>query len=158
MKKAGFSQRLRRTQIDRTLAKLNKVPLERPKAGWIKTAREILGMTQKQLAARMSVTPPSLLRLEKAEIEGTTTIRLLEKAASSLNCKFVYLLVPENESFEKLLTLKAQEAARNIVEMAAASMSLEDRGVDTKIQNRQIQELAAELIRTSDKRIWEMSE
>lgn len=158
MKKSGFSTSLRRIQIDRTIAKLNKVPLSRPQEGWIRTVRQILGMTQKQLAARMSVTPPSLLRLEKAEVHGSTTIKMLERAASSLHCKMVYVLVPECGSFETLLHQKAQEAAERIVKRASASMHLEGQGVDADFQKRQIQELTAELIRTSDKRIWEMSE
>ncbi len=158
MKKPGFSISLRRTQIDRTIAKLNKVPLSRPQEGWIKTVRQVLGMTQKQLAARMSVTSPSLLRLEKAEIHGSTTIKMLDRAASSLHCKMVYVLVPECGSFETLLHQKAQEAAGRIVERASASMHLEGQGVDADIQRMQIQELTEELIRTSDKRIWEMSE
>ncbi len=158
MKKSGFSKSLRRIQVDRTIAKLNKVPLSRPQEGWIKTVRQILGMTQKQLAARMSVTPPTLLRLEKAEIHGSTTIKMLDRAASSLHCKMVYVLVPECGSFEKLLHQNAQEAAGRIVERASASMHLEGQGVDADIQRRQIQEVAEELIRTSDKRIWEMSE
>jgi len=155
MKKNGFSLGLRRNQIDRTMAKLKKVPLNRPQDGWIKTVREILGMTQRQLAARMSVSPPSLLRLEKAEIHGSTTIKLLDRAASALHCKLVYVLVPECGSFDKLLNQQAQEAARRTVEMASASMHLEGQGIDADIQSRQIQQLAEELIRTSDKRIWE---
>ena len=155
MKKNDFSLGLRRDQIDRTISKLKGVPLSRPQDGWVRTVREILGMTQRQLAARMSITPPTLLRLEKAEIEGSTTIKLLDRAASALHCKLVYVLVPESGSFDSLLSQQARETARRTVEMASASMHLEGQGVDAEMQNRQIQQLAEELIRTSDKKIWE---
>jgi len=154
--KKGFSQGLRRKQIDRTLAKLKKVPLSRPQDGWIKTAREVLGMTQRQLAERMSVSPPTLFRLETAEIDGSTTIKSLDRAASALHCRLVYFVVPETDSFEELLNQKALEAAGRIVEMASASMHLEGQGIDQELQRDQIKELAVDLVRTADKRIWEM--
>lgn len=155
MSKKGFSQGLRRNQIDRTLAKLNKVPLSRPRDGWIRTVREVLGMTQRQLAERMSVAPPTLLRLEKAELDGSTTIKSLNRAASALHCRLVYVLVPESGSFEELLNQKAREAATRAVEMASASMHLEGQGIDKELQRVQIKQLAEELVRTADKRIWE---
>ena len=156
MSKRGFSQGLRRNQIDRTLAKLKKVPLSRPQDGWIRTVREILGMTQRQLAERMSVAPPTLLRLEKAELDGSTTIKSLERAASALHCRLVYVLVPESGSFEELINQKAREVARRAVEMASASMHLEGQGLDKEMQRTQIKQLAEDLVRTADKRIWEM--
>ena len=155
MSKRGFSRGLRRNQIDRTLAKLKNVPLSRPQDGWIKSVREILGMTQRQLAARMSVSPPTLVRLEKAELDGSTTIKSLDRAASALHCRLVYILVPESGSFEELINQKAQEAAKRAVEMASASMHLEGQGIDKELQRSQIKQLAEELVRTADKRIWE---
>ena len=156
MSKRGFSQGLRRNQIDRTISGLKKVPLSRPQDGWVKTVREILGMTQRQLAERMSVAPPTLSRLEKAEIDGSTTIKSLDRAASALHCRLVYFLVPENASFEELLHQKAQEAAKRAVELASASMHLEGQGIDPELQNTHISQLAEELVRTADKRIWEL--
>lgn len=156
MSKRGFSKGLRRNQIDRTIASLKKVPLSRPQDGWVKTVREMLGMTQKQLAERMSVAPPTLFSLENSEIEGSTTIKSLDRAASALHCKLVYFLVPENGSFEELLNQKALEAARRAVEMASTSMHLEGQGIDPELQNSQINQLAEELVRTADKRIWEL--
>jgi len=156
MSKRGFSQGLRRSQIDRTITGLKKIPLSRPNDGWVKTVREILGMTQKQLAERMSVAPPTLSRLEKAEIDGSTTIKSLDRAASALHCKLEYFLVPEDASFEDLIHQKAREAAKRAVEMASASMHLEGQGIDPELQDSQINQLAEELVRTADKRIWEL--
>lgn len=156
MSKRGFSQGLRRSQIDRTVTSLKKIPLSRPQDGWVKTVREILGMTQKQLAERMSVAPPTLSRLEKAEIDGSTTIKSLDRAASALGCRLEYFLVPEDASFEDLLYRKAREAAKRAVEMASVSMHLEGQGLDPELQDSQINQLAEELVRTADKRIWEL--
>ena len=153
--KNRISQYLRRNQIDRAFSSFNFAPLSRPKIGWIKTVREILGMTQLQLAERMAVTPPTLSRLEKAEKEGSTTIKSLERAASAMQCRLVYFFVPESGSFEELLNQRAHEVASRIVEMASVSMHLEDQGIDPEWQRNQIQQLAEELIRTADKRVWE---
>lgn len=155
MKKPDFSRDLRRSQVDRLIAPLNNAPMNRPRSGWIRTAREILGMTQKQLAERMSITPPSLARLEKAEVSNATTLKLLDRAASAMNCRLVYMLVPEGGSFEDLLWRKAEEVAEHAIEMASTSMHLEGQGVDAEVQKKQVQRLAQELIRTGDRRIWE---
>lgn len=156
MRNNGISKALRRNQIDRSLAKLQGMSLSLPKDGWIKAAREVLGMTQKQLAERMSVSSPTLSQLEKAEVEGSTTIKSLERAASALHCRLVYVLIPESGSFEELIQEKAREAARTAIEMASASMHLESQGIDDEWQRIQIQQLAEDLVRNTDKRIWEL--
>lgn len=148
---------LRRSQLDRTLSKLKEVPQVRPEQGWIRTVREILGMTQMQLASRMSVTPPTLNRMEKAETSGSTTLKSLDRAASALNCKVVYFLVPESGSFTDLMDRQAKATARKAVELASANMNLEGQEVDDEVREMQIQQLADEFVRCADKRIWETS-
>jgi len=156
MKKTGLSKGLRRSQIDRTLAQLEGLSLNRPKDGWIKTAREVLGMTQKQLAERMRISSPTLSQLEKAEVEGSTTIKSIERAASALHCRLVYVFVPEGGSFDELIREKAQEAASRAIEMASVSMRLESQDIDDELQRIQIKQLAEDLVRNADKRVWEM--
>jgi len=156
MKKTGLSKGLRRSQIDRTLAQLEGLSLNRPKDGWIKTAREVLGMTQKQLAERMRISSPTLSQLEKAEVEGSTTIKSIERAASALHCRLGYVFVPEGGSFDELIREKAQEAASRAIEMASVSMRLESQDIDDELQRIQIKQLAEDLVRNADKRVWEM--
>lgn len=158
MKKSDFSRDLRRSQVDRLIAELRSLPLNRPQSGWIRTVREMLGMTQKQLAERMSVSPPSLARLEKAEVSNATTLKLLDRAAAALQCRLVYVLIPETGSFEDMVRQRAHDVAMRAVEMASTSMQLEGQGVDADMQRQQVQRLAQELIRTADKRMWETSE
>lgn len=156
MSTKGLSRGLRRIQLDRALTKLQEVPFSRPSEGWIKTAREVLGMTQKQLAERMDVSAPTMSQLEKGEVEGATTLKSLERAANALHCRVEYFLIPEAGSFEELIREKAQEAATRAIEMASTSMNLESQGIDSEMQRLQIQQLADDLVRNADKRIWEL--
>ncbi|MBD5657472.1 MAG: XRE family transcriptional regulator, partial [Candidatus Eremiobacteraeota bacterium] len=76
---------LARKQLERRLAPLRALMLTAPPKGWIKAIRESLGMTARQLAARMGVAPSRIPPIEKAEITGTTTLRTLRQAAAAMN-------------------------------------------------------------------------
>lgn len=85
---------LARKQLERRLAPLRDAPIIAPPKGWIKAIRESLGMTARQLAARMGAAPSRIPAIEKAEITGATTIKTLRQAAEAMDCTFVYAFVP----------------------------------------------------------------
>lgn len=85
---------LARRQLERRLAPLREAKPVAPPRGWIRAIRESLGMTTRQLAARMGVGPSRIPVIEKAEITGATTLKTLRDAAEALNCTFVYAFVP----------------------------------------------------------------
>ena len=64
---------LARKSLDRRLAPLRGEPLIAPPSGWIKAIREALGMTTRQLAARMGAARSRVTAIEKAEVNGSTT-------------------------------------------------------------------------------------
>ncbi len=74
-------QTLARKHLDKRLAPLQNVELAVPPRGWMKALREALGMSTRQLAARMGVSPSRIPTIEKAEVTGATTIRTLREAA-----------------------------------------------------------------------------
>lgn len=69
-----------------------------PPGGWIRHQRLKLGITGKQLAASMGVTKQRVSALEKAEVNGATSIKTLQEAAEALGCEFVYAIIPKGES------------------------------------------------------------
>jgi predicted DNA-binding mobile mystery protein A len=149
------SRALRRRQIDRTLSQtgvLLRLPL--PRRGWIRETREALGMTGAQLAERLGVTQPVVADLERREVLGTVTLQRLRHAAEALGCRLVYAFIPP-ESLEAALRVRAERVARQLVGRVAHTMALEEQGGDRQEVQDQIADLAAELVRTLSRELWQ---
>ena len=56
----------------------------RPPKGWLRAIRDALGMTTRQLAARLGVSQPRVVALEKGEVDETLTLAGLRRAAAAL--------------------------------------------------------------------------
>ena len=119
---------LARKQLERRLGPLRDMTLVAPPKGWIKAIRESLGMTARQLAARMGVAPSRIPAIEKAEVTGATTLRTLRQAAAAMNCAFVYAFVPI-EPLEEMLRDRAMQKARKDVSRVDHTMRLENQAL-----------------------------
>jgi predicted DNA-binding mobile mystery protein A len=117
-----------RKQLERRLAPLRDVTLVAPPRGWIKAIRESLGMTARQLAARMGVAPSRIPTIEKAEVTGATTLRTLRQAAAAMNCAFVYAFVPI-EPLDDMLRERATQKAQKDVARLDHTMRLENQAL-----------------------------
>jgi|GEM_PF-2818911 len=69
-----------------------------PADGWIRAERRRQNLQGKQLAKRMQVSPARISVLEKDEKRGAVTLKMMQKAAEALDCRFVYALVPQATS------------------------------------------------------------
>lgn len=87
-------QKLRITHVERNLSHVS-VPI-RPANGWIQAIRTSLGMTSRQLAARIECSQSTLAALEKSEAEDRITLQSLRKVADALDCDLQYVLVPRS--------------------------------------------------------------
>lgn len=119
---------LARKQLERRLAPLREMTLDAPPKGWIKAIRESLGMTLRQLAARMGVAPSRIPVIEKAEVTGSTTLRTLRQAAAAMNCAFVYAFVPI-EPLDDILRDRVMQKARKDVSRLDHTMRLENQAL-----------------------------
>lgn len=128
--------------------------LERPPRGWVRAIREALGMTAKQLAKRLSISPQSLLALEKREQNKTVTLKQLERAAEQLGCRLEYTLVP-SESLETMIDRRVLYKARKKLERVSKSMELEDQALSDVNLKQQLEFLKEDLISGPDKHLWE---
>lgn len=63
--------------------------------GWIRRMRGLQQMQAKQLAQIMGVSPARVSVLERDELRGAVTLKMMQKAAEALDCSFVYALVPK---------------------------------------------------------------
>lgn len=69
--------------------------------GPLRQTRLALLRTPQDLAKRMGVSSAAYSRLEKNEAMGTLRIDVLAKAASALDCDFIYILIPKHKDGDR---------------------------------------------------------
>ncbi len=147
--------RLRVRQLDQALDPFQPLKQRRPpQGGWARAIRESLGMSQRQLAERMGVSKTNIQSAERNESRGKIQLDSLESLADGLDCEFIYAFVPRG-SLQASLERRAEELARQAVGRVSASMELEEQGVPDDEKWRQIEELAAELLRKRPRNFWD---
>jgi len=150
-----MNRSLRRRQLDRIVRPLTKVAPQPPSRGWIKTVREAIGMSFRQIGQRLALTQQSVAELEHAEQTGSITLKNLRRVAEAMECRLVYAFVP-NESFESLVQQQAEQVADQIVQRVEISMSLEDQGTESNAQRQRKEDLTGELVRTTPRNLWDL--
>ena len=100
--------------LDRHLAAVHVC--DRPFGGWIAAIRKSLGMSVRQLGERLGVSQQSASRLEINEVEDSITLKSLRKVAEALDCRLVYVLLPNDElGLQGLINKRAFTKAKEIV-------------------------------------------
>lgn len=122
---------------------------EKPLQGWIKTLRELLGMTTVQFSKKLKVSQPRLAFMEKNE--KNLKISTMEKIADELNCDFVYALVPR-EKINDIIYNKAKQKALNIVNKVNYNMSLENQLSEN---NEVLEDVVDDLLSKKITKIWD---
>lgn len=144
-----------RRQLDKRLNILeNADSLPRPLRGWIKAIREALGMTTAQLGARIGVSQPRVVAIEKAEASKSITLDSLERAARALDCRLVYILAPR-KSLEGLAYDQARALAEKRLRSTSHTMALEDQSVDEADEIVQLEMLIQKLLEQPGSALWE---
>jgi predicted DNA-binding mobile mystery protein A len=125
MKKSQLAVRARHG-LDRRFAELPpSASFAPPVRGWIKAIREALGMTTAQLAKRMTLTQPTIVAMERSEVEEKIQLATLKRVAVALDCKLVYALVP-NQPLETMVQDQARKVARRRLRSTDHTMLLEN--------------------------------
>lgn len=146
---------LGRQHLERRLAVLRQADLAtRPPKGWVRAIRDALGMTTEQLARRIGVSQPRVMKLEKAEADGSLTLASLKAAAEALNCTLVYALVP-HEPLDNILRRRAESVAKNQLKWTDHTMKLENQGLGQEELNNQRERLVNKLISGNLHRLWD---
>jgi transcriptional regulator with XRE-family HTH domain len=65
-----------------------------PRGDWLRLVREAGGQTLTEVAARLGVSPSSVLRVETCELRGNIRLDTLRRVAGALDCEVFYSLVP----------------------------------------------------------------
>lgn len=116
---------LRRQQLDDRLSPLrDKLLPARPDQGWIRTIREALGMSLRQLGQRAGITKASAAQMEKREAEGTITLNSVQKLADAMQADLHYFIIPRRP-LEETVRRRAEFLARRLAQEVSDSMALE---------------------------------
>ncbi|MDQ8166064.1 MAG: mobile mystery protein A [Gemmatimonadota bacterium] len=116
---------LQRVQLDARFRDMTS--LVSPRGGWIRTVRQSLGMTMRQLGKRLGVSPQAVVALERRETDGTISVSRLKAAAEAMGCelKFVFVPAPSLEAnLRRQAALKAREERNRLIH----TMKLEAQG------------------------------
>ena len=123
----------------------------KPHAGWVKAIRTALGMTQRDLAARLRISDVAVHKLERSEQDGRISLGKLAEVAAAMDCTVVYALVP-NSSLADTVERQARRVASERLGYVADTMSLEDQSVAPDRRAGYAEAYAQELIAAND--IW----
>lgn len=96
--------------------------------GWVNAVRLALGMSQRDLARRVGVTPAAIAKLEASEQAGTARLDTLRRAAAAMDCELVYVLVPRT-SLDHIRRQRIEELTSHVVQRLRHTMALEDQPV-----------------------------
>lgn len=147
-------RRIMRDQLDKTFSQLSSVKaLQPPVKGWLRSIREALGMSGKQLGERLDVSQPRVVQLEKDELSGALTLKTMRQAAEAMDCQFVYAVVPRT-SLENTIRQQARKVAARRLSRTSHTMLLEDQIVSNDEQHKMLEEKVEDLIRNLPNDFW----
>jgi predicted DNA-binding mobile mystery protein A len=145
---------LARKNLDKKLAPMRDMHLTRPRSGWIRAIRDALGISSRQLAKRMGVVQSRVAALEKAETNGSTTLKSMRDAAEALDCTFVYALVP-NKPLDDILRQRARQKAISQSAHISHGMLLENQALTDAQMREEIDRLTGQILAEPLRNLWE---
>jgi predicted DNA-binding mobile mystery protein A len=152
----NLKRKLQIEQLDRRFKAVKGLTaLAVPADGWIKTTRDALGMSLKQLGAKMAITAQSVKEIEQREKNKNITLRTLNEAAEALNLKLVYGLLPKGKDLTAMINERAEVVAKKIVLRTAKTMQLENQTNSATRLKKAIKNRAEEIKNNQPRYLWD---
>lgn len=146
---------LARKHLDKALSVYREAAgRSRPPKGWVRAIRDALGMTSRQLAARMNLSQSTITALEQGEAADTVTLKTLRQAAEALDCQLVYALVPRT-SLEETVQMRARALADEHLARVNHTMRLENQAVRASELSEEREHLTRSFLEGRASRLWE---
>lgn len=146
---------LRIQQIEETLQPFRQLgDVRPPRRGWIRAIQDALGVSNRQLAKRLRLKHQTIEDMQEDEAKGTIKLQTLRKLAQALDCRLLYVVVP-NKPLEQIRKDQALKVAQRQLKRVAHSMSLEAQGVSEAEQKGEIDRLVQKLLTGSPRMLWE---
>jgi len=152
----SWEKELNIQQLDETLGALREISrVSPPPHGWINTIRVALGMSARNLGERIGLSQPRIALIEKGEVDGSISLKTLEKAAQGLSCRVVYVLIPEAGSLQKTRENQAVKKAREINQYVEHHMNLEAQGTEDNFKEKSIKAMADDYLKNWPRNFWD---
>lgn len=153
-----WDKKVMRGQLDKRLVFLKEFASSgMPQQGWIKSIRESLGLSTRQLGTKAGLDQSRISRLEIAEKDGDLKLSSLQKMAKGLNMKFVYGFVPE-DSLEQMVRVQAKKIALKRINQLNNTMRLENQGISDEEQKKALDDMIEKILVEQPKDFWEQSD
>lgn len=150
-----FSDDIELRQVDQLVepwrALIRRTP---PRGGWLRLVREALGMTTRQVAQRLQMSQSNIVQLEKAERQGSVSLKRMRQAANALGCELVYAVVPR-KPIQVLREERARYRARQQLNPILHSMALEDQEPSEKVQDELLKKQIQSLLSGPPSKLWD---
>lgn len=140
--------------LDMRLSLVRKPGMERPPRGWIRAIRDALGLTTRQFGARMGVSQPRAVAMERGELDESLTLASLRRAAEALGCELVYAFVPK-EPLTDTMQARAKAKADNQLRRVGHTMRLENQALTNSNQARHRENLIEQYLSGNLARLWD---
>jgi len=151
-----WDKKLLREQLDNKLSKLREFPVQGlTSIGWIKTIREALAMTSKDLASRVGVNQSRIIHMEQAEVDGNIKISTMKKIADALEMDFVYALVPRT-SLNEMVREQAKKLALKKIERLDHTMRLEMQELSSEEKEKALKDMIDRILIDELKDFWKI--
>lgn len=155
MNDQGVLESLARKRLDEALQTARLEALRhRPPKGWIRAVRDALGLTSRQLAARLGKAHSTLVRLERSEVADTITLASLRDAAAAMDCTLIYAFAP-NRPFADIVRQRAGILADAQLARTHHTMRLEDQALRKEDLAEERERLIAAMMRRGGGSHWE---
>lgn len=143
-----MNNKILRRSYQKKIDLFKRTMIEPPSQGWIKTLREIFGMTTTQLAKKLNISQPRVIKMEQNE--KNLKISTLEKIADELCCDFVYAFIPR-EKINDIIHKQAKKCALKILNRVNKNMSLENQLSESE---EILEDLIEDLLDGNISKIW----
>ena len=149
-----WDKKLLREQLDKKLSRLREFSVRgHTFIGWIKTIREALGMTSKDLASRVGVNQSRIIHMEQAEVDGNIKISTMKKIADALEMDFVYAFVPRT-SLNDMVREQARLLALKKMERLDHTMRLEMQELSSEEKEKALKDMIDKILIDEIKGFW----
>ena len=139
-------KKLTLAQFVKTLKRIEPLKeLPVPSKGWVRATRDALGISARQLAARLNVNRPRVARIEQDEKQGRVTLKTMQAVADALGCEFVYGFVPKT-SLEERVRTQARRVAVKRMQRSNQMMRLEAQELSDADKQEMIDDMIAEIM------------
>lgn len=142
------AQKILRRSYQKKFDILKNAMIDRPIQGWLKTIRELFGMTTAQLAKKLDVSQPRIINMEKNE--RNIKLSTMERVADALGCDFVYAFVPR-ENIDNIIYNQAKKKALKILNKVNQNMGLENQLSQT---DELLEDIIKDLLDGNISKIW----